>query len=189
MQRIVFPLKPPMQGPIVANLQAALTLLGATIAPAEKTAQHYGASTQQAVSQFQQDHPLQPSQIGFVDEATKLSLLRGAVANVFPSPKEGWGITVMEAAACGTPSIASDSPGLRDSVRNGVTGVLVPHGDVSALAREMLRLVNTPVLVESLGMAARRHAETLTWNAAADAVESHLTELAARGSSPPLPAR
>jgi glycosyltransferase involved in cell wall biosynthesis len=56
---------------------------------------------------------------GFVDEPTKLELLRRSIANVFPSPKEGWGITVMEAAACGTPSIASSSPGLRDSVLDG----------------------------------------------------------------------
>src|SRR5262249_50036441 len=72
---------------------------------------------------------------GFVDEAAKLRLLRRTWANVFPSPKEGWGITVMEAAAAGTPSIASDSPGLRDSVARDVTGFLVPHGEVPALAR------------------------------------------------------
>ncbi|MEZ4455982.1 MAG: glycosyltransferase [Gemmatimonadales bacterium] len=63
---------------------------------------------------------------GFVDEETKIRMFRTTWANVFPSPKEGWGITVMEAAACGTPSIASDSPGLRDSVVAGKTGWLVP---------------------------------------------------------------
>ncbi len=123
--------------------------------------------------------------LGFVDDATKLSLLRRAVANVFPSPKEGWGITVMEAAACGTPSLASDSPGLRDSVRNGVTGVLVPHGDAAALAHQMVRLAGDPAEVARLGAAARRHAERLSWDAAADAVEFHLQELAAGRS--PLP--
>src|SRR5690606_23022506 len=89
--------------------------------------------------------------LGFVDEATKLALLRRAVANVFPSPKEGWGITVMEAAACGTPSLASDSPGLRDSVRDGLTGLLVPHGDPGALAAAMLRLAADRDLVDRLG--------------------------------------
>ena len=116
---------------------------------------------------------------GFVDEPTRLRLLRESVANVFPSPKEGWGITVMEAAACGTPSLASDSPGLRDSVRDGRTGVLVPHRDPAALAREMLRLVADPVLVERLGRAARTWAEQLTWDAAAATVEGHLAALAA----------
>ncbi len=116
---------------------------------------------------------------GFVDEPTRLTLLRESVANVFPSPKEGWGITVMEAAACGTPSLASDSPGLRDSVRHGVTGVLVPHGDVQALAAEMIRLVENPARVTALGVAAREWAQQLSWARAADVVERHLTELAA----------
>lgn len=122
--------------------------------------------------------------LGFVDEATKISLLRRAVANVFPSPKEGWGITVMEAAACGTPSLASDAPGLRDSVRDGVTGLLVPHGDAAALARAMLQLADDGATVERWGRAARQHAERLSWDAAADALEQHVTDLAA-GAFPP----
>ncbi|MGH7524422.1 MAG: glycosyltransferase family 4 protein [Gemmatimonadales bacterium] len=116
---------------------------------------------------------------GFVNDATRLRLLREAVANVFPSPKEGWGITVMEAAACGTPSLASNSPGLRDSVRDGQTGVLVPHGDATRLAAEMLRLASDPALVDRLGGAARAWAECLTWDAAAHVVEQHLLNLAA----------
>ena len=121
---------------------------------------------------------------GFVNDVTKLALLRQAVANVFPSPKEGWGITVMEAAACGTPSIASDAPGLRDSVRDGHTGLLVPHGDAVALAGAMVRLADDADLVRSLGANAREHAERLTWEAAASAVEAHLHELVAGGPPP-----
>ncbi len=123
--------------------------------------------------------------LGYIDEATKLSLLRGAVANVFPSPKEGWGITVMEAAACGTPSLASDSPGLRDSVRDGSTGLLVPHGDPAALARAMVRLAGDSAEVERLGEAARRHAVAHSWEAAAERVESHLRDLAGGAVPPP----
>lgn len=123
--------------------------------------------------------------LGFVDEATKLRLLREAVANVFPSPKEGWGITVMEAAACGTPSLASDSPGLRDSVRDGVTGLLIPHGDVAALAEGMCRLAGDPDLVRVLGEAARTHAEGLSWDSAASRVEQHLEDLVAGRIPPP----
>jgi glycosyltransferase involved in cell wall biosynthesis len=113
---------------------------------------------------------------GFVSDAEKLALLRATWANVFPSPKEGWGITVVEAAACGTPSLASDSPGLRDSVRDGETGFLVPHGDVNALAARMLELASTPALVERLGRAARRFAEELTWDRTALMTERHLED-------------
>jgi glycosyltransferase involved in cell wall biosynthesis len=116
---------------------------------------------------------------GFVSEARKVSLLRGAWANLFPSPKEGWGITVVEAAACGTPSIASDSPGLRDSVRHMETGYLVPHGDVAALASRMLELAGDPALVARMGIASRRFAERLTWERSATETERHLLDIIA----------
>ncbi|HUQ15812.1 MAG TPA: glycosyltransferase family 4 protein [Gemmatimonadales bacterium] len=116
---------------------------------------------------------------GLVSEARKVSLLRGAWANLFPSPKEGWGITVVEAAACGTPSIASDSPGLRDSVRHMETGYLVPHGDVHALAARMLELAGDPALVARLGGGARRFAERLTWERSAAETERHLYDIIA----------
>lgn len=116
---------------------------------------------------------------GRVSETRKLSLLRGAWANLFPSPKEGWGITVVEAAACGTPSIASDSPGLRDSVRHMETGYLVPHGDVPALAGRMLELAGDSALVARLGGAARRFAERLSWERTAAETERHLLAIIA----------
>lgn len=115
--------------------------------------------------------------LGFVAEDEKRRLLRTTWANLFPSPKEGWGITVMEAAACGTPSIASDSPGLRDSVRDGETGCLVPHGDVEALARRLVEFAGDRARVDALGLAGRRHAEAHTWDDAARATEAHLRGL------------
>jgi len=114
---------------------------------------------------------------GFVAEQEKLRLLRSCWANIFPSPKEGWGITIIEAAACGTPSLASDSPGLRDSVRHGETGFLVPHGDPEALAGRMVRLADDPAEVARLGSAARGWAESLSWDEAASRTEAHLMSL------------
>lgn len=114
---------------------------------------------------------------GFVSEERKIDLMRGAWANIFPSPKEGWGITVIEAAACGTPSLASESPGLRDSVRHGDTGYLVPHGDVEGLAVRMVELADSPLLTARLGERARRFAEGLTWERTAAATERHLRDL------------
>lgn len=114
---------------------------------------------------------------GFVSEAEKVTLFRQAWAHLFPSPKEGWGITVVEAGACATPSLASDSPGLRDSVRHGQTGYLVPHGDTAALAARMLELAADPATVERLGAGARRFAEEHTWARTADATEEHLRDM------------
>jgi glycosyltransferase involved in cell wall biosynthesis len=114
---------------------------------------------------------------GFVSEERKIDLMRWAWANVFPSPKEGWGITVIEAAACGTPSLASNSPGLRDSVRHGETGFLVRHGDAAGLAARMAELADSPALVTRLGERARRFAEGLTWERTAAATEQHLRDI------------
>jgi glycosyltransferase involved in cell wall biosynthesis len=114
---------------------------------------------------------------GFVSDADKAALFRRAWANLFPSPKEGWGITIVEAGACGTPSLASDSPGLRDSVQHGRTGFLVPHGDARALADRMLELAGDRSLVERLGAAARRFAEVHSWERSADETEAHLHEI------------
>ena len=113
---------------------------------------------------------------GFVSEDDKRTLLRRAWAVVFPSPKEGWGITNVEAAASGTPALASDSPGLRESVRHEITGYLVPHGDWRALADRMAALASDPALVERLGRAARQFAEGLSWDGAAEATLAHLQQ-------------
>lgn len=121
--------------------------------------------------------------LGFVPEADKLGLLRAAWANIFPSPKEGWGITNIEAAACGTPSLASDSPGLRDSVRHGQTGYLVPHGSSTALAARMLELAADRALVDRLGRQARAFAEQLSWDRAADDTARWMTGLVASGAA------
>ncbi len=112
--------------------------------------------------------------LGYVPEEEKKRLLRRAWAVVFPSPKEGWGITNVEAAASGTPALASDSAGLRESVQHQITGYLVPHGDAQGLADRMLALAADPAAVERLGRAARTFAEGLSWHAAARATVAHI---------------
>ena len=118
--------------------------------------------------------------LGYVSEEEKRRRLRAAWAVVFPSPKEGWGISNVEAAACGTPALASDSPGLRETVRHGETGFLVPHGDVPALAERMSALARDRQLVERLGSAARAFALPLTWDRAALATTAQLERLITR---------
>lgn len=112
--------------------------------------------------------------LGFISEAEKLALLRRSWGVALASPKEGWGLTNVEAAACGTPVVASNSPGIRESVRDGETGFLVPHGDVTALASAFRRLAASPALVASMGETARAFATTFTWERAADETEAHL---------------
>ncbi len=115
--------------------------------------------------------------LGHISEAHKIELLRRAWVLALTSPKEGWGITNLEAAACATPVVASNSPGLRESVRDGETGFLVPHGDIVALTSAFRRVVDDPALVASLGAAGRRFAARFTWDAAAEQTEAHLARV------------
>ena len=121
--------------------------------------------------------------LGRISEEEKLSLLRRSWGLVFASPKEGWGITNLEAAACATPVVASNSPGIRESVRDGETGYLVRHGDVGAMADAMRRLAESPSLVARLGAQARVFAESFTWERAADETERHLRSLLPDGGT------
>lgn len=117
---------------------------------------------------------------GYVDEAEKVRILQRCWLNAYPSPKEGWGITNIEAAACGTPSVASDSPGLRESVRDGETGFLVPHRDVERWSAAMDRLVRDDALRARCGRAAIEYARRFTWEATAREVEGILNRVASR---------
>jgi glycosyltransferase involved in cell wall biosynthesis len=122
--------------------------------------------------------------LGFIPEEAKVALFRRAWATLLASPKEGWGISNMESAACGTPVIASDSPGIRESVVNGETGFLVPHGDTKAMADAMRRLVDAPWLAKMMGEEGRRFAEMFSWDRAANDTIAHLEEVAmTRGES------
>jgi glycosyltransferase involved in cell wall biosynthesis len=116
--------------------------------------------------------------MGYISEEAKIELLRSAWSNVYPSPKEGWGITNIEAAACGTPSLASDSPGLRESVVNGETGVLVRHGDVAAWAESIRWMCDAPERVTQLGRAAVEYAARFTWEETAKQTEELLYSIA-----------
>ena len=112
--------------------------------------------------------------LGFVTEERKLELYRQAWAVVFPSPKEGWGITNVEAAACGTPAVASDSPGLRESVRDGETGLLVPPRRRRGARAGLRALARTGRCVARLGRGARAFAESIPWSRAARETGDHL---------------
>jgi glycosyltransferase involved in cell wall biosynthesis len=109
--------------------------------------------------------------LGFVPAVEKTAHLSAAHVSVCPSPKEGWGLTVIESNACGTAVVASRSPGLVDSVKDGETGLLVPHGDVDALAAAVVRVLTEDPLRTRLEQGGRAWADTFTWERCAD--EAH----------------
>jgi glycosyltransferase involved in cell wall biosynthesis len=121
---------------------------------------------------------------GFVSHAEKVALMQRADVLLYTSPKEGWGLSVVEANACGTPVVASDAPGLQESVQNGVTGFLVPHGDAAALAQRIDQLLSDPALYESFRRAALDWAHSFTWERASAETLALLEEARHRGPAP-----
>jgi glycosyltransferase involved in cell wall biosynthesis len=121
---------------------------------------------------------------GFVTEERKHELFSRSWVHLLTSPKEGWGIANLEAAASGTPTVASDSPGLRDSVLDGHSGFLVPHGDVRALAGRITDVVTDESLRARLASGAIHFARSFTWDRAADDVESFVQERVAEFQRP-----
>jgi glycosyltransferase involved in cell wall biosynthesis len=101
---------------------------------------------------------------GFIPEADKIELLRRAAVVVNTSEKEGWGMTVIEGNACGTPSVSTDVPGLRDSVVDGETGLLTPYGDADALANAILRIVTDSELRERMVEQGLAWSERFSWD-------------------------
>ncbi len=104
---------------------------------------------------------------GYRGGAEKYETLAQTRVLVYTSPKEGWGLSVIEAAALGIPSVASDAPGLRESVRPEETGYLVPHGDVGALADRIARLLENDDLWWRMGRSGQEWAARFTWERSA----------------------
>ena len=111
---------------------------------------------------------------GFVDSQTKVEWLHRAWVTVYPSIKEGWGLTNIEANACGTPAIASDVPGLRESVLPGKTGFLFKYGDVENLADRIIKITTDNELRDKFSKEGILWAGNFSWDKVASEVEELL---------------
>lgn len=124
---------------------------------------------------------------GFVSDAAKVDAMRRARVLVQPSRKEGWGLTVLEANACGTPVVATDVPGLRDAVRSGETGMLATSGDPVALADRVLEVLGDDGLRDRLAAGALAWSSRFTWDRVAAAMADMLRAAARREALPDDP--
>jgi len=95
----------------------------------------------------------------------KVNLMQKAWALLLPSIKEGWGMVVTEAAACGTPAIVSNVTGLRDSVINNKTGIILSKSpSKDELSQAMIRLIEDNQLKESLSRGAYQYSQSFNWD-------------------------
>jgi glycosyltransferase involved in cell wall biosynthesis len=118
---------------------------------------------------------------GRISELQKVKLLGKSWVSIQPSSFEGWGITVLEANACGTPVIASRVKGLSDSVVDGCTGILVPVKNVDLFAKTMVEVAKNSEFREQLAEGAYVWSKKFSWDASSAAfgklINNELSEI------------
>lgn len=114
---------------------------------------------------------------GFVPQAEKSRLLAGAWAMINTSVKEGWGLVNTEAQASGTPVVAFDVPGIRESLVPGKTGFLAPFGDTITLAKALRELLLNRDLRARMSAEARAWVSKFSWDTAANETLQWINEV------------
>jgi glycosyltransferase involved in cell wall biosynthesis len=105
---------------------------------------------------------------GRVENETKNALLSKAHLILVPAVREGWGLVVTEANAMGTPAIGYNVPGLRDSIRDGETGILVKENSPYNLAKSAISLLKDPERIYKLSSNALSLSRQFSWDNSAN---------------------
>ncbi|MFY3741751.1 MAG: glycosyltransferase involved in cell wall biosynthesis [Candidatus Nitrosomirales archaeon] len=121
---------------------------------------------------------------GRQDTAKKLELMSKAHVLLVPGVREGWGLVVTEASAMGTPAVAYDVPGLRDSVIDGTTGTLVHSGDHVAMAIEAIDLLRDHIKRKTYSKNGLQNAKQYDWNNTSDRLGEVLRQTLAKWPRP-----
>jgi glycogen(starch) synthase len=105
-----------------------------------------------------------------VDQETLLGFYSECDVLVLPSKTEGWGLSLMEAMACGKPVVASNAGGIPELVRDRTDGILVRPGDVRGLADSIIELLKNPDLRVKMGKNGRKRVQEFSWDETAKVV-------------------
>jgi glycosyltransferase involved in cell wall biosynthesis len=105
---------------------------------------------------------------GHLGNVERRALIKKSWVLVNPGVREGWGLNIVEANALGVPCVAYSVPGLRDSILDGQTGVLVESGNVQALAEGLLKVLGDVALRECFSRNALKYARTFCWDNSAE---------------------
>lgn len=105
-----------------------------------------------------------------VSHAELPDLYRAADVVVVPSASESFGLVALEAAACGTPVVATAVGGLRLTVRDGETGYLVPEREPASFAAALSRVLADPGARDRLGLNAVKLAQRFPWARTTDGI-------------------
>ncbi len=105
---------------------------------------------------------------GFVSLQDKVEIMRRSHVAVYPSLKEGWGLTNIEANACGTAVIAANVPGLKDSVVENQTGLLYEYGNIEQLTARIENIITDAATRCRFETGGREWAKRFNWDRAAE---------------------
>lgn len=104
----------------------------------------------------------------------KIELMQKAWALILPSVKEGWGLVVTEAGACGTPAIVSNVTGLKDSVINNKTGIILSkHPTEYELSSAIIKIIENKKFREKISKGAVNYAQKFTWDKCYEEFSNH----------------
>lgn len=109
-----------------------------------------------------------------LSDATMVNVLMKSHAFASASRFEGFGMPFLEAAACGLPSVGYAVTAIPEAVVEGVTGRLVPDGDLAAMESVLEGWIRDPAEARRLGASARRHAEGCTWDKTVSMIKSEI---------------
>lgn len=120
---------------------------------------------------------------GYVSEERKIELMQKAHLIVIPSVMEGWGIPIIEAAACGTPAVGTDTLGLRDTIVDGETGFLVSYGKSEILAERIVDILKNDRLRSKFSKNVNSWARNFDWEKTEQKFLSLIQKLSCRALS------
>ena len=146
----------------LAAVASALAPRGVSVVTAGSRRAHHGAPSS----------PAGVRALGYVDDARLPGLYAGAEAFVLPSRHEGFGLTCLEAMACGTPVVAGAAGALPETC--GDAALLVDPADSGAVADAVCAVVADRALSECLAAAGRRRAARFSWDATARQIDALL---------------
>jgi glycosyltransferase involved in cell wall biosynthesis len=104
---------------------------------------------------------------GKVSQEKKAELFSRSHIKLFPAVREGWGLVVLEANACGTPVIGYNVKGLCDSIQENVNGVLVNDGDIQSMAKCTIELLKNYEKLNQLSMSSLDYSKRFSWEKSA----------------------
>ncbi len=117
---------------------------------------------------------------GYVSEEEKRQLFRSSWVLAVPSSIEGWGMASLEAQACGIPAVVADSPGLRETVLDGESGLIAGGDFPGSLAEKILAVLGDRAFRERLGEGALRFSHRFSWDRATEEILACCTGFASQ---------